>query len=63
VPVDLLVTYTDNTTVKLHRSIGIWEKGALQTVITTPAKGGIKKIELGSTWVPDADKKDNIYPR
>lgn len=63
VPVDLIVTYTDNTTVKLHRSIGIWEKGASQTVITTPAKVGIKKIELGSTWVPDADKKDNIYPR
>ena len=61
VPVDLTVTYVDNTTAKVHRNIGVWEKGATAIMISIPAKSGIKKIELGSTWVPDADKKDNVY--
>ncbi|RYZ28283.1 MAG: peptidase [Chitinophagaceae bacterium] len=62
VPVDLTITYTDNTTAKIHRTIGVWEKGAASVVIPVATKKTIQKITLGSTWVPDADKKDNVYP-
>lgn len=61
VPVDLTVTYADNSQSKVHRTIAVWEKGATSVVIPVPANKAILKIELGSTWVPDADKKDNVY--
>ena len=61
VPVDLVVTFSDNTTTKVHRTIAVWEKGG--DTVTIPLTSGkkIRKIELGSTWIPDADKKDNTY--
>lgn len=62
VPVDLTVTYTDGTTSKVHRTIAVWEKGATSTTVTVPTTKAIQNITLGSTWVPDADKKDNVYP-
>ena len=61
VPVDLTITYADGTVGKAHRSIAVWEKGATSTVITVPAIKTIQKVVLGSTWVPDGDKKDNVY--
>ena len=61
VPVDLTISYSDGTTSKVHRSVAVWEKGNTSVTITVPAKQTIQKIILGSTWVPDADKKDNVY--
>jgi aminopeptidase N len=62
VPIDLSITYSDNTTAKVHRTIAVWEKGASAVRIAVPSTKAIKKVELGSTWVPDANKKDNVYP-
>jgi hypothetical protein len=62
VPVDLTITYADNTTTNVHRNIAVWEGGATTVVIPVSATKAIQKIQLGSTWVPDADKKDNVYP-
>jgi hypothetical protein len=62
VPVDLNITYTDGTMAKVHRTIAVWEKGAASTTVAVPTAKTIQKITLGSTWVPDADKKDNVYP-
>ncbi|HEV7332190.1 MAG TPA: M1 family metallopeptidase [Flavisolibacter sp.] len=61
VPVDLTITYADNSTSKVHRSIAVWERGNSSIAITVPSTKAIQKIVLGSTWVPDADKKDNVY--
>ncbi|HEY1022869.1 MAG TPA: peptidase, partial [Flavisolibacter sp.] len=61
VPVDLTITYADNSTTRVHRSIAVWEKGNSSVAITVPSSKAIRKIVLGSTWVPDANKGDNIY--
>lgn len=61
VPIDLLVTYADGTTSKLHRTVAVWEKGSTSVVLAVPSKTKIKKLSLGSTWIPDADKTDNFY--
>jgi len=61
VPVDLTIFYTDNTTEKIHRSIAIWEKGNDNVIINFIPSKKISKIMLGSTYVSDANKKDNIY--
>jgi hypothetical protein len=61
VPVDLVITYADQTKEKVHRSVAVWENGAKSINITVPAKKVIQMVELGSTWVPDADKSDNVF--
>ncbi|HUC81174.1 MAG TPA: M1 family metallopeptidase [Flavisolibacter sp.] len=61
VPVDLTISFADGSTSKVHRSIAVWEKGNSTTTISIPANKTIRKIVVGSTWVPDADKKDNVY--
>jgi hypothetical protein len=61
VPVDVRITFADGTLQQLHRSIAVWEKGNSRLIlnITTPKK--IKKIELGSLYVPDTNKEDNVW--
>jgi len=61
VPVDLTLTLADKTVQKIHRNVGVWETGNKTLQINvTPAKP-IKRIVLGSTYVPDKNKNDNIY--
>ncbi|MBS0029826.1 M1 family metallopeptidase [Chitinophaga sp. 22321] len=61
VPVDVTVWFDDNSTAKIHRSIDCWEKGNKMVSLTFPSPKKIKKVTLGSTWVADIDKADNVY--
>lgn len=60
-PVDLTITYSDQQTEQIHRSIEVWKEGA--TTIEIKYKGGkkVQKVQLGSTYTPDVDKSNNIY--
>jgi hypothetical protein len=60
-PVDITITYADNSTEKIHRSIVVWEKGNTSVLLTASSAKKIKKIELGSTYTPDSNKKDNVW--
>lgn len=59
-PVDLLLTYADGSTEKVHNSIGIWESGSNTVTVKVTTSKVLKKVVLGSTYVPDKDKKDNV---
>lgn len=61
VPVDLQILYTDNSTTRIHRSIGVWEKGATGMSVQILTSKNIKKIELGAPQTPDSNPKDNVY--
>ena len=61
VPVDLNITFADNTTAKEHRTIAVWEKGDRTTTITFNSDKDVQQITLGSTWMPDVDKADNSW--
>ncbi len=61
VPVDLLVTLDDNTVLKLHKSIGVWEKGNTRTTISFSADKNVLRITLGSLYIPDVNKQDNLW--
>ncbi len=61
VPIDLFITYVDKTTTRIHKSVSVWEKGGTTTVIHVPGSKKIQSIQLGSTWIPDANKIDNYY--
>ena len=58
-PVDIIVFYKDGSTQKIHRSIAIWEKANKSVTINFSSKKTVKKILLGSTYVPDVNTKDN----
>ena len=59
-PVDMTINYTDGSKERVHRSIAVWEKVNTVT-LTLPAKKSVKSIVLGSTYVPDVNKKDNEW--
>ncbi|MEI6410147.1 MAG: M1 family metallopeptidase [Bacteroidota bacterium] len=62
-PVDLTVTFADGSEQKIHRSAAVWEMGNKTVEVEFVSEKTIKKIELGSTYVPDIDKKDNVVNR
>ena len=62
VPVDLVLTFTDGTTTKLHRSIAVWEKSSILT-LTIPVSKTVKNITLGSLYIPDVNRADNKWER
>ena len=61
VPIDLTVTFDNGTEEKIHRSIAVWKDGAKS--ITLPVRNGrtIKKVTLGSLYVPDSYPADNVW--
>jgi aminopeptidase N len=63
VPVDITITYSDDTTEKIHRSVAVWEKGGKTITINFLSNKKVQTINLGSTYVPDIDKSNNVYPK
>jgi hypothetical protein len=61
VPVDLSITYTDNTTSHLHKAIDVWEKGNKAITIVIPGSKKIRSIHLGDPHTPDVNQADNNY--
>ncbi|MFL5748552.1 MAG: M1 family aminopeptidase [Niastella sp.] len=60
VPVDVTLTYEDGSTEKIHRSIAVWEKAG-SISFSIPEKKALKSVLLGSTYVADVNRKDNIW--
>jgi hypothetical protein len=60
VPLDLTITYTDGSKSMMHRSAAVWEKSKSVT-LTLTAKKSVKSVSLGSTYVPDVNKKNNVW--
>ena len=60
-PVDLIVTYKDGSTQKIHRSIGVWEKGNATTVISFTSVKAVSTITLEDPHTPDSNRTDNVY--
>jgi len=61
VPVDLTITFADNSTQKIHRSIAVWETGATSVMVPISTKQPVKRVTLGSTLVPDSFPADNVW--
>jgi hypothetical protein len=60
-PIDLTITYSDNSVEKIHYTIGVWESGntTFKANIKTTKKAA--KVVLGSAFVPDKNKSDNSF--
>lgn len=60
VPVDVTITYADGTKSTIHRSVAVWEK-ANTVSFSIPDKKQVKTVLLGGTYVPDVNRKDNLW--
>lgn len=60
-PVDITVSYKDGTEQKIHRNISVWKNGNRKISVSFSSGKKIASIALGSTYVPDTDKSNNIY--
>lgn len=58
-PVDLIFTYEDGSSLLTHYNIGIWEKGDRIFSATLSTEKTLKKVELKHTHVPDKNRSDN----
>lgn len=61
-PVDLTIEFADGSKKEGHRSVGVWEKGNVETVVPVGSEKAIKKISLGSAHVSDTFPADNVWP-
>ena len=61
VPIDLKITYADDSTEDVHKSTTVWKTGNKEFKINLDVKKEIKKVELNTKLVPDADEKNNVY--
>ncbi len=61
VPVDATITFADGSMQKIHRNIAVWEKENKTVTLKFNSSKKISKIELGSLYVPDVNKNDNVW--
>ncbi|GGK77414.1 peptidase [Rufibacter glacialis] len=61
VPIELVVTYADNTTSKIFRDVSVWEAGNTTLQVEFKSEKTVRKLELKGTYVPDTNPKDNVY--
>lgn len=60
VPVNIILTFTDQTDFTYHQSASIW-KGKNVLVIPVKTNKKIEKIKLGNKYIPDVNPENNIY--
>jgi hypothetical protein len=61
VPIDATISFEDGTTQKIHRSIAVWEKENRTVILKLNTPKKIIKVELGSLYIPDVHKQDNVW--
>jgi hypothetical protein len=61
VPVDLTIFFQDNTTMKIHRTVSCWEKNNRSIGLHFSSPKKVIKMILGSLYIPDVNKADNVY--
>lgn len=61
VPVDLLITYADGTSSRLHKDVSVWASGNSSISLSFKPEKQVVKLELNGTHVPDSNKANNVY--
>jgi hypothetical protein len=60
-PIDLILTWSDGSAEKLHRSIDIWEKADSIIVLPVNTEKILKNALLGNIYIPDKNSADNYF--
>jgi hypothetical protein len=60
-PFDVVVSYADGTTDKIHQTPAVWEKDQKQVKLDIPAKKDVQSIKLDGGIFMDANEADNNW--
>lgn len=60
-PIDIEILFADGSIEKIHNTINAWKNGNKTVLLTTKSNKKIKKVTLGSTYIPDSNIKDNVF--
>jgi len=60
-PIDLIITFSDNSIAKVHHTIGVWESGDSTFIATVKTSKQVTKVVMGSSHVPDKNRSDNTF--
>jgi hypothetical protein len=63
VPIDLEVTYSDNTKENIYKNTASWKNGNTEFLIELNGKKEIKKVELLTKRSADAEQKNNVWEK
>ena len=61
VPINLKITYADDSTEDVHKSTIVWKTGNKEAKINVKVIKEIKKVELNTKLTPDANENNNVY--
>jgi len=61
VPIDLKITFDDNTEETLHKTASVWKKGEKGISIPLDTEKKIKKLELDRLLGPDSNSSNNVF--
>jgi hypothetical protein len=60
-PFDVVLTYTDGTTERLHQTPAAWQKNSKAASITIKSKKAVRSVKLEGGIFMDANEKDNEW--
>lgn len=60
-PIDLLITYNDGSSEKVHHTIGVWENEFKTITSTVKTTKQMFKVVMKSDHVPDKNRSDNTF--
>jgi hypothetical protein len=63
VPIDLEVTFTDDSKEKIYNKITVWKTGAKEFVVNIKNGKEIKRVELLDDHSPDGKLKNNVWEK
>jgi len=61
VPVSMKIVFTDESEEIITHSANVWKTGESEYRIRIENEKKISRIEIGDSYIPDIDKKNNIY--
>jgi hypothetical protein len=61
VPIDLTLTFEDDTQVNIKESTAIWENGNNEVWLDVNTKTNVKSVEMLNKNIPDADASNNKF--
>lgn len=61
VPILLTIRFDDGTTQEIHETAAIWKGGNTSYTLSRKFDKKIKSLQLGDSWIPDANSKNNKY--
>jgi len=61
VPVHLTIMFTDGSVEEYHETAIVWKNRVDKMQINIPANKSIRRIDLGTATIPDADPTNNVF--